>query len=212
MEMRKCMRGHYYDASVHSACPYCNGSGGSEMTMPLGMRGGAADGMADDDGKTLPLGYVKPQQQAPAPQPVSAGRRAAVVDDDDDDGKTVAIIRQDTGIDPVVGWLVCVEGKDRGRDYRIHSDNNFVGRSDKMDICIHGDETVSRENHAVISYDSVDKTYYFSPGDGRSIVRLNDKALFQTATLKPYDKVTIGKTRFLFIPLCGEDFDWSVEE
>jgi pSer/pThr/pTyr-binding forkhead associated (FHA) protein len=120
----------------------------------------------------------------------------------------VALIKQEIGIDPVVGWLVCIDGKEKGRDYRIHSDNNFIGRSEKMDICIRGDETISRENHAVISFDSRDKVYYFSPGDGRSIVRLNDKAIFSTSQLQANDTIEIGKTKLMFIPLCGERFEW----
>lgn len=193
MEMRKCAAGHYYDASINARCPYCETNDGDGVTMPMDY---AAMG-ADDDSKTLPLGYAS----NPAPQ--------AVDTDDDDDGKTVAIIHQNIGIDPVVGWLVCVEGKEKGRDYRIHTDNNYVGRSEKMDICIRSDETISRENHAVISYDSVDKVYYMSPGDGRSIIRLNDKAIFQTAEIVAYDKIVIGKTKFLFIPLCGAEFEWG---
>ena len=125
-----------------------------------------------------------------------------------DEGRTVALIKEEKGIDPVVGWIICIEGNEKGRDYRIHADNNFIGRSDRMDICIRGDETVSRDNHAVISYDTVDNTYYFSPGDGRAIVRLNEKALFQTAEIKAYDRITIGKSTFVFLPLCGKEFCW----
>lgn len=124
------------------------------------------------------------------------------------EGRTVALIKEEKGIDPVVGWLICIDGKEKGRDYRIHADNNFIGRSDAMDICIRGDETVSRENHAIVSYDTVDNTYYFSPGEGRAIVRLNNQALFQTAVIKAYDKITIGKSTFVFLPLCGSEFSW----
>jgi hypothetical protein len=126
-----------------------------------------------------------------------------------DDGKTVAVIKEKLGIDPVVGWLVCTEGGEKGRDYRIHSDNNFIGRDARMDIRITGDDTISRENHAVISYDPRDKVFYFSPGDGRSIVRLNDKAIFSTAEIKPYDRIEIGRTKLVFLPLCGEMFEWA---
>lgn len=193
MEMRKCERGHYYDASIHEECPYCNKESNVGMTMALGVSAG-------DNSRTMPL--------------TSAGNVTrplfeAVQDAQDDDGRTVALIQTDIGIDPVVGWLVCVEGKEKGRDYKIHSDNNYVGRSERMDICIRGDETISRENQAVITYDTNEKKYYFSPGDGRSIVRVNGKAVFQTVDLKAYDRIVIGKTEFLFIPLCGENFEWE---
>jgi len=199
MEMRKCLNGHYYDASIHSECPYCTGTNENGVTVPLNMAN-------DDNNKTMPLGYVAPAPAAPASDRTMPLSSAVA---DNDDGRTVALIKHDIGIDPVVGWLVCIDGKEKGRDYRIHSDNNFIGRSDRMDICLRGDETVSRENHAIISYDSVEGTFFFSPGDGRSIVRLNDKALFQTNEIKAYDKIVIGKTTLLFVPLCGNGFNWE---
>ena len=198
MEMRKCANGHYFDASVHQECPYCSNAAGGGMTLPLE---GVGVGVGAGESATMPLN-----------QGGSEGRTVAlnqaINNADPDEGRTVALIKEDKGIDPVVGWIICIEGKEKGRDYRIHADNNFIGRSDRMDICIRGDETVSRDNHAVISYDTVDNCYYFSPGDGRAIVRLNDKALFQTAEINAYDKITIGKSSFIFLPLCGSKFQW----
>jgi hypothetical protein len=78
-----------------------------------------------------------------------------------------------------------------------------------MDICIRGDDTISRENHAVITYDIRDKVFYFSPGDGRSIVRLNDKPVLAAMEIKAHDIVEIGRTKLLFLPLCSEKFEWS---
>ncbi len=199
MEMKKCARGHYYDASIHAECPYCSNANGGGATLPLEGFGAGGDGSptmpltgaagSGDDGKTMPL-------------------NSAINNSDPDEGRTVALIKEDKGIDPVVGWLVCVDGKEKGRDYRIHADNNFIGRSDRMDICIRGDETISRDNHAIISYDMQDNVFYFSPGDGRAIVRVNDKAIFQTLELKAHDRVTIGKTVCEFIPFCDEKFSW----
>lgn len=209
MEMRKCVNGHYYDASVNPECPYCKSGTNTGKTVALGAVQGAGMNMsvdADEDSKTLPMGYSAQQASGAPVLSQSAGVN------DDDDGRTIAVVHQDMGIDPVVGWLVCVKGKEKGRDYRIHSDNNYIGRSEKMDICVHGDETISRENHAVVSYDSIDKIYYFSPGEGRNIVRHNGKAIFQTVELNMYDRVVVGKTELVFMPLCGSDFEWSSED
>lgn len=213
MEMRKCLNGHYYDASMNQECPYCTGKGSQNVTVPLNLNNTA------DSGRTLPLGFT-PQSSSQVTSSVMGQQVGANLDRtmplnlkpaDSEEGRTVAIIRQDMGIDPVVGWLVCIEGEEKGRDYKIHSDNNFVGRSEKMDICIRGDETISRENHVIVSYDRVDGTFYCSPGDGRSIVRVNDKAIFQTVELKAYDKIVLGKTILSFVPFCGKDFDWKEE-
>lgn len=205
MEMKKCPNGHYYDASVHAECPYCQNAAGNGATLPLeGFSAGPVGGAAGEGSPTLPLGYSAPAEDGSH----TVALNQAINNADPDEGRTVALIKEDKGIDPVVGWLVCVEGKEKGRDYRMHADNNFIGRSERMDICVRGDETISRENHAIISYDMVDNAYYFSPGDGRAIVRHNGKAIFQTVELKAHDTITIGKTEFRFVPFCGEKFTW----
>lgn len=126
-----------------------------------------------------------------------------------DEGQTIAVVHQTLGIDPVVGWLVSITGSEKGRDYRIHSDNNFIGRGEKMDICIRGDETISRVNHAIIAYDTREKMFYFAPGEGRSINRVNGKAIMGMVVLNAYDEIEIGRTKLIFIPLCGERFEWE---
>ncbi|WP_026499270.1 FHA domain-containing protein [Butyrivibrio sp. WCD2001] len=198
MEMRKCPNGHYYDASIHAACPYCTGANNSGATLPLDSFSGGNGGSP-----TMPLTGA-----TGGGSDKTMALQAAMNESDSDDGRTVALIKEEKGIDPVVGWLVCTEGKEKGRDYRIHADNNFIGRSDRMDICIRGDETISRENHAILSYDTVENTFFFSPGDGRAIVRVNGKATFQTVELAPYDEIVIGKTVVKFVPFCSKEFVW----
>jgi len=201
MNMQQCAGGgHFYDASIHKECPYCStGNVGSTMpldmgrTMPLAGAGGSSD-----IGKTMPL--------APSGGGDNRTRAQGGVSDA---GRTVGIVKEELGIDPVVGWLISLEGTEKGRDYRIHTDNNYIGRGENMDICIRGDDTISRENHATISYDSRDKIYYFTPGDGRSIVRLNEKGVFATTELSAYDILEIGKTKLIFMPLCGDRFEWE---
>ena len=109
----------------------------------------------------------------------------------------------------MVGWLVCIEGATKGNDYRIHSQNNYIGRSARMDISIPGDPHISAENSATIAYDNVDRTFYFGPGSGRNIVRVNGKPALSAVPLDAYDVLTIGTTKLLFVPLCGDRFDWN---
>ena len=197
MDMRQCAQGgHFYDASIHSACPYCS-------TANVGAT------VALDMGRTMPLAQPAAPAAGQGGAAGGADNRTHAQGGAGDNGRTVAIIKEELGIDPVVGWLICLDGTEKGRDYRIHTDNNYIGRGEKMDICIRGDDTISRENHAIIGYDARDKVFYFTPGDGRSIVRLNDKGIFATAELKSHDIVEIGKTKLIFLPLCGENFDWA---
>jgi len=116
------------------------------------------------------------------------------------------------GFSPVVGWLVCVEGPAEGTDYRIRAGYNYIGRSENMDICILGDNNIGRERHAMIAYDPQEKIYFFGPADGRSIVRKNDKMVMVPTELAAYDVVRIGSTKLMFVPLCGEHFNWKDEK
>ena len=110
---------------------------------------------------------------------------------------------------PVVGWLVCVDGPAKGRDYRIHAQKNWIGRAPHMDICISGDNCISSEEGAFIAYDPKKKFFHFAPGRGRNLMYLNDDVLLTPVVLKPYDILTIGETKLMFVPLCGERFDWD---
>lgn len=126
----------------------------------------------------------------------------------------VLYVRWDTkeDMDPVVGWLVCVEGKDRGRDYRIHTERNFIGRSAAMDIAIAGDEAISRENHAVVSYNPKNHGFRLAPGDSRGMVYLNDEEVLSATVLAAYDLIELDASKLMFIPFCGECFTWPVDE
>jgi hypothetical protein len=121
-------------------------------------------------------------------------------------GETVGIFQKRTGVDPVVGWLVCIKGTHKGRDYRLHSDLNKLGRAPNMDVCIEGDEAISRENHCQIAFSPRSKTFNIIPGDGRNLSYLNDQDVLSAMRLKAYDRLDLGESSFIFIPF---EFDWA---
>lgn len=111
--------------------------------------------------------------------------------------------------DPVCGWIVCVEGTRRGKDYRVKEGKNFVGRADDMDIQILGDNRISKRNHCVIVYDVKQNSMVILPGDSNGIAYLNDEAVYVPTPLNPYDVIEMGDSKFIFIPLCGQHFKWE---
>ena len=127
-------------------------------------------------------------------------------------GKTMGMMQQEMGFDPVVGWLACVEGPSRGKSYTIRGGINAIGRGDRMDIVITGDRTISQENHAKISYSDRNNRFNLIPGEGRNIVYLNGEEVFAAMPLQPYDLIDFGETKLLFVPLCGERFTWKKDE
>lgn len=114
--------------------------------------------------------------------------------------------------EPVCGWLVCIQGARVGKDYRIHNGKNFVGRGDDMDIQILGDNEINRRNHAVIVYDQKKRNTVILPGDSAGLAYQRGEAVYVPAQLNPYDTIEMGKSRFIFVPLCGQNFEWNDTE
>ena len=81
-----------------------------------------------------------------------------------------------------------------------------------MDICIRGDDAISRENHAVISFNPRNSSFKLQPGDGRGLVYLNGDDIDVPVSIKPYDLIELGQTKLLFMPFCGEKFQWEIKE
>jgi len=183
---QRCDKGHFYDPTRHVSCPHCG-----------------VPGLAIDPGPTRPAASLSVENTRPAIEEKTQARKQV------EEGATVGVFKAKIGIEPVVGWLVCVDGPDRGRDYRIRSQRNFIGRDARMDISISGDEQISRENHAVITYDLRSNVFRLAPGESRGITYLNNNAVDVPAMLKPYDVIELGATKLIFIPFCGEAFQWQ---
>lgn len=234
MQFVSCGKGHYYNPEEHATCPQCArenaGLGGGFNVSSVGVTEPVGGGM-DPIGTTEPVGgfgnFGGGMGCAPVAAPGSPLNTTFFRDETISAGKV-----QDYGptqfaspeftsttpnsaesqIQPVVGWLVCVNGSTKGRDFRIHAQYNYIGRARHMDICIEGDTTISSEQAAILAYDDQQKMFFFAPSQGRNLVRLNGKAVLSPVELQAYDRLSIGKSEFLFIPLCGERFDWNENE
>ena len=119
-------------------------------------------------------------------------------------------INEDTR--PIAGWLVVISGPGRGKYAPIFDNMNSIGRdpdqSTRLDF---GDEMISRNGQAFITYDVKDRVFYISHGGKPNLVRLNGQVVLQPNVLTARDKIEIGKTTLQFIPFCGADFDWQDE-
>lgn len=189
MPLIPCGKGHFFNPEESSGCPYCGVAVDIDETQPY------------TGGETVP----EREPERTRAEGGASGKRPPV------EGETVHVWKERLGnIDPVVGWLVCVEGPDRGRDFRVHTERNFIGRAPNMDIAITGDDGISRENHAVLSYNPKRHVFRVAPGDGRGLVYLNDEEVLGAMEIKPYDLIELGVTKLLFVPFCGERFTWPV--
>jgi len=200
MNLIKCSNGHFYDAEKFPTCPHCSEGAVFNPTVP-----------ADDTqfGATVMDTSLIMQQEAQAPQIETT---VAATDANADIQKTVGFFEGDMGLEPVVGWLVCIEGNNIGKDFRLISGRNFIGRSAKMDVCLDGDASVSREAHAVVVYEPKGNVYLMQPGSSKELSYLNDEVVLESKVIKMNDVITVGATKLMFIPCCSDKFTWNQEK
>ena len=194
MALQECGNGHIYDTDQYATCPYCAG-GINRIDF----------GAGSEVGKTV-AGSVSPSTEIGATVAPSGYRERQT-----DIGKTVGVFQKKMSFDPVVGWLVCIEGPEKGKDYRIYGKNNTIGRCDNMDICLKGDSSISRENHARLAYDRKHNAFHIIPADGANPVYLNDEPVYVPMKLTANDIIEIGDFKLIFVPFCNENFVWDTD-
>lgn len=186
--MQLCPNGHYFDSERYIACPYCKAGNLGETK---------AFGENDDIPSTEGLERVSSNS-------ANHNKNANNADDD----VTVGLDRiRGTKIVPVVGWLVCTEGNDKGKDFRLHAGNNFVGRSSDRDVYLH-DQSISRK-HFSVSYDQRKDRWFISMGEGKEIIYVNDEPIGSMTSLKKGDLIEVANTKLVFIPLEQEYVKWE---
>lgn len=213
-----CPNGHHYDSAQHSACPVCGAPAGNFIptrdpgSLPVGfphtepIDGGGSFSPTEPiygggGGVTLSNSTYRNRPTEPVVGGVGPQNflRPTVIGGDAAPGGQT---------EPVVGWLVCIGGPVRGVDFRIHAGYNYIGR-DSGDIHIKGDQQISRENHAMIAFDNSDNTFFVGPAAGRNLIKVNGKTVINAIEIHRGDVISIGTTKLIFIPLCGEDFSWG---
>ena len=184
MKQYQCARHHLYNAPAGYAgeCPVCAAQD-AELARTRGLWA--------EDGTLLP---VAPPAAAPAPGalPPTVGAYAHL----------------GSPLPPVVGWVACTSGPDTGRDWRLVAGRNPIGRGDGMAVRLDGDASVSRERHAVISFDPRRNQFTLSPGEGSGLVYHNGAEVVVPVTLAPHDRIELGASVLQFVPLVGERFAW----
>jgi hypothetical protein len=114
--------------------------------------------------------------------------------------------------DPVAGWVVVVKGPGRGNYCPVFVGMNSVGRDANQRVSLSfGDDSISREEHAYITYDEEQRCFYLQHGGKSNLVRLGAHPVLSPTELKPNDLIRIGRTTLLFVPFCGADFSWTDE-
>ena len=111
--------------------------------------------------------------------------------------------------DPPVGFLMVVAGPGKGAALQVGYGVNSIGRGVGQRISVDfGDDRISRENHAAITYDDQSRTFYVQHGGGVTLTYLRDEPLLTPQKLNDRDLIKIGDTALMFIAVCAQEFDW----
>lgn len=221
MNMVRCGNGHFYDADKFSSCPHCGGD--VEKNVPdfltrsdtAAFSGGLDDETVGEDSvfsSRLDMDTYSTQADT------LSGALSGYMDNDkptvgpnsidEDDEKTIRW-SEGTAKEPVVGWLVAVNGEMMGRSFELRTGKNFIGRGSDMDIVLSGDKSVSRSKHAIILFEPNEKIFMVQPGESRELFYLNGSVVLNAVKVSAYDKISIGTTELLFVPFCGDKFSWT---
>lgn len=112
--------------------------------------------------------------------------------------------------DPPVGWLVVVQGPGQGKVVTLGNGVNTIGRASSERICLDfGDTLISRQRNALITYDPKGRKFYVQQGDGTNLTYIGDTPVLTPTELEEFSFIQMGETVLLFVPLCGERFDWA---
>jgi len=189
MSIIRCSKGHFYDNEKYDSCPTCGKSNGPKWKM--------------EDEKTVSLDAANGIKEIhlSAEEPVKQSVRGNW-----DSEKTVAL--SGYGVQELlVGWLVCISGIGKGKDYRLYAGFNRIGRSMDSDICIQ-DPMVSNAVHCSVVYDEKGGLFYLVPGKG-TLTYLNQDMVQSAVILQEGDKISIGESSLEFVPFCKGEHTWQ---
>lgn len=184
-------------------------NGVTEAVIPAAYVPINPEGVHQQAGTPLPASgeigtNVSPSSVSPLQDAVNVAKSPPPAED----VKTMAFYNIDSA-EPVVGWLVCVKGTYLGEGFNLKAGRNLIGRSLKMDIPLAKEPSISRDRHAIITYEPKKRKFYIQPGESNGLTYVNEELLMLPIELKSYDKVQIGSSEFVFCAFCGELFTWD---
>ena len=109
----------------------------------------------------------------------------------------------------VTGFLVIIDGPGQGEFAPVSEFVNSVGAGAEQSVRLDfGDDAIASVNQCLVTYDAADRVHTLHHGGGAEPTRLNDETVREPARLRPGDRIGLGRTTLMFVPVCGDGFGW----
>lgn len=195
-KMINCIHGHQYDMDRFQSCPYCGISLEADKKKEKKRR------------KIISWNKKKKEENE---QFVSASAAQdevteQIYESNKSEATQYYYEGKEEGEKPVVGWIVCVKGPEKGRDYRLHEAKNRLGRLPRCDVYLPDDQDIVMNTHAEIIFDYKSCRFYITRVEGN--VCVNGQNIYQNTVLSEGDCIQMGQSDFIFIPFCKEGREW----
>ncbi len=158
----------------------------------------------EDDDRTIAI--PKMQETAGREEPEEAGGRTMATPKRQEAAPQVAEEKQ-PGF--VAGWLVCVNGPERGCDYRLYKGFNRLGNGERTDILVR-DPGLAAVAVAVV-YDDRSNAFFAVQQPGAQAL-LNGEELEGAVRISSGDLIKAGESEFEFVAFCREGRVWDSYE
>lgn len=207
MNLTRCEFNHYYDADKYSECPHCK----KEAAISKNEKSNGGE-IAKDEEKSLPISEKDDWNFSLFGEETETEKKEEKESTDynetkvpvEDMGKTISAY----DYNPVVGWLVAIDGVHKGDSFTLKEGTNYIGRNPNMDICLIKDSHVSRNRHVSVIYDAKNVEFVVYMGESKELVHINDELLLNPQKLKDRDLISVGKTVLMFVAFCNKEFSW----
>lgn len=212
MPDKRCENGHFIDESW-DLCPYCPPEEKeSEIPVVRPSRFGSQDARPSappaEPRRPAPTAPPVPAMPAPAaphrePAPVQAPPMERTV------AAQKISVAEAQPKRYVVGWLVGLNATVRGESFALRIGRNVLGRDRRSDIVINDDQVSS--HHADLIFRPEERRFILMDHNSTNGTYVNEQEIEPRRDLVGNDVVRLGSHRFLFTPLCNENFYWDDE-
>jgi hypothetical protein len=203
---KRCENGHFIDESW-DLCPYCPADP-SEAEIPIVRPARAVPPMQPPIVEaSRPSSAVPPAPRQNAAPPSVAAAPPTIE-------RTVAVPK--LGMPPeaqpkryVVGWLIGLNGVNRGESFPVRIGRNVLGRDRRSDIIVNDDQASS--HHADLVFRPEERRFILMDHNSTNGTYVNEMEIEPRKDLADKDVIRIGSQKFLFMPLIHDGFYWDDE-